>query len=64
MTKGVEFDIIAKLFERDGNKKGNLEKSLKNLKIGVDKIKELMYNSSCTRRKRQVRRTLKIKQRE
>ena len=48
LTKGIEFDIIAKLSERDGNEKGNLEKSLKKLKKGVDKIKELMYNNSCT----------------
>ena len=48
LTKVVEFDIIAKLYERDGNEKGNLEKSLKKLKKGVDKIKELMYNNSCT----------------
>ena len=48
LTKGIECDIIAKLSERDGNEKGNLEKSLKKLKKGVDKIKELMYNNSCT----------------
>ena len=48
MTNVYGFDIIAKLSERDGNEKGNLEKSLKKLKKGVDKIKELMYNNSCT----------------